>query len=188
MMARILFALIVFLPIYAMGASAGAEHHGIPWKTIGIQLLNFSILAGLLIFLLKNGVVAHFKERKESYLDLVGKAEKAKKEAQAHHQQITARLKELENSAQENVQKAQQEAEALKNRLLKEADELVERLKMEAQKTTEVELQKAKSQIRSFALAQSIQTAQEKLAKEASEDDQSRLQSEFIKKIQAVTQ
>lgn len=189
MASRFLFALIVFAPVYVM-AAVGGDHHveGVPWKTVGVQAFNFILLFSLLFYLIKGAVISHFQERRKAYTDLVGKAEAAKREAEANHKEISQRLAALENSAKDNAAKAQAEAEALKAKLLKEADELAEKLKIDAKKTAEIEVQKAKSEIQMFALNQAIAAAEEKLSKEASTDDQSRLQSEFIRKIQAVTQ
>ncbi|NCN95436.1 MAG: ATP synthase F0 subunit B [Bdellovibrionales bacterium] len=184
MISKIVFALIVLMPTFAI--AAGGEHDGIPWKTVGIQLFNFSVLFGFLFYILKQTVVQHFKDRKQSYTDLVGRAEKAKAEAEAHHREISQRLKGLESSAKENASKAQSEAELLKARLLKEADELVEKLKQDVEMTAKVEIEKAKNQIQSYALKEALSTAESQLKSQASGADQSRLNSEFIDKIQAV--
>lgn len=188
MASRILFTLILFAPTYLVAAPAGGDHHGVPWTTIGVQAFNFIFLFSLLFYFVKGAVIAHFKERKRAYTELVSKAEAAKKEAEANHREIAARLAALENSSKENAAKAQAEAEALKTKLLKEADELAEKLKADAKKTAEIEVQKAKSEIQIFALNQAIAAAEERLSNEASKDDQSRLQSEFIRKIQTVSQ
>lgn len=186
MISRLLFALVLFAPVYAM--AAGGHGEGVPWKTIGVQAFNFLFLSSLLFYLLKDTVVNHFRDRKKSYTDLVSKAEMAKKEAEASHKEIADRLSALRDSAKENTSKAQAEADSLKAKLLKEADEVAEKLKADAKKTADIEVQKAKLEIQAFALNQAIQAAENKLDKEASQDDHSRLQSEFIRKIQAVSQ
>ncbi len=188
MVSRLLFTLIVFLPIYAIAAPAGGDPHAVPWTTIGVQAFNFLLLFSLLFYVLKGIVVSHFKERKRSYIDLVGRAEAAKKEAEANHKEISARLAELETSAKENAMRAQKEADQLKSNLLKEADEVSQKLREEAKKTAEIEIQKAKNEIQAYALSQAIEAAKNKLSSEASQDDQNRLQTEFIKKIQLVNQ
>lgn len=188
MISKFLFLLMVIAPVYTIAATAGGEAHGIPWKTVGVQAFNFILLFSLIFYLVKETVVSHFKERKRAYTELVGKAEAAKKEAEANHREVSARLQALENSAKENAAKAKAEAEALKMKLLKEADELAEKLTLEAKKTASIEVQKAKAEIRNFALTQAIEAAENKLSSNASQDDQSRLQSEFIRKIQMVSQ
>lgn len=187
MMSRVLFSILLFLPLTAFAAGAGGDHgHGVPWSTIGVQTFNFVFLFSLLIYLLKGPVVEHFKTRRQSYLDLVGKAEAAKREAEANHREISQRLKALEDAGKQNATRAQAEADALKAKLLKEADELSLKLKTDARKTAEIEIQKAKAEIEAYALTQALEAAQNKLAKDASGEDQSRLNNEFIKKIQAV--
>lgn len=191
MMSRVLFQILLFFPLsgFATAAFAASESHGhggVPWTTIGVQTFNFLFLFSLLVYLLRAAVVAHFKTRRQSYLDLVGKAEAAKREAEANHREITQRLKALEETGKQNATRAQAEADALKAKLLKEADELSLKLKADARKTAEIEIQKARAEIESFALIQAIEAAQNKLAKDASGEDQSRLNNEFIKKIQAV--
>lgn len=186
MSSRLVFALILFAPLYAM--AAGGHGEGVPWKTIGVQSFNFLFLFSLLFYLLKDTVIEHFKDRKKSYTDLVSKAEQAKKTAETSHKEIADRLHSLRESAKENSNKAQAEADALKTKLLKEADEVAQKLKADAKRTADIEVQKAKLEIQAFALTQAIQAAESKLDKEASQDDHTRLQSEFIRKIQAVSQ
>ncbi|MAV90757.1 MAG: hypothetical protein CL676_05005 [Bdellovibrionaceae bacterium] len=190
MAARLLFTFIVLMPLVAFAATGEShgEGHGVPWKTVGIQAFNFTLLFGLLIYVLRGTVVQHFKQRKQDYQDLVSRAEKAKAEAEAQHREISNRLKELRKSSEENAQKAQSEANALRDRLLKEADELSKKLKNDAISTAQIEIEKAKMEIQHFALSQALETAENQLKKKTSEMDQSKLNSEFIDKIQAVTQ
>jgi F-type H+-transporting ATPase subunit b len=188
MMSRLLFFVVLLVPAFATAAEAVEHHSGVPWKTIGVQCFNFAVLMGVIYYFSKAAIVAHFKDRKDSYKELVIKAEAAKKEAEASHREAATRLTRLEESAKENVQKAKTEAEILRSRLVKEAEELTEKLKKEAKNAAQIEIEKAKNEIQTFALQQALSEAEKKLSQESSTVDQSRLQSEFIEKIQAVTQ
>lgn len=185
---RLLFVLILLAPFVTMAATGAPhdEHMGIPWKTIGVQLFNFSALAALLIYLLRKVVVDHFADRRKSYQEMVSKAESARLEAEKTHSEITQRLNALKATSKDNATRAKAEGEALKQKLMAEARELSEKLKIDAKKTTEIELEKARNEIHRYALSEAISVAEQKLSQQTETADQVRLRSEFIEKIQAV--
>src|SRR5437016_5838974 len=99
-------------------AMSWAEEHGaegvhevaIPWNSIFVQAFNFSLLIGLLVYLLRKTVKQHFAERAENYRQLVDRAESARKDAERTRSQVQARLAKLEASAEQTVARATQEA------------------------------------------------------------------------------
>lgn len=183
---RVLFFILLFLPLTVMAAPGAGHGEGIPWKMIGVQAFNFFFLIGVLVFVLRKTVASHFQERRRVYQELVSKAEVAKQEAEKNHREITERLNALKSTSKENADKAKADALELKQRLLTEAKEISAKLKLDAEKTTEIEIQKAKNEIRNFVLNEALKSAEEKLSKQTDSADHGRLQSEFIEKIQAV--
>ncbi len=171
---------------FANESAHAAVEHGIPYKLILVQAGNFLVLIGLLVYFLKDKTRAYFKQRASSYRELVGRAEAARSEAQAQKNEIEARLKRLENGAQQSQNDAQQEAEQLKQKLMSEAKLFSERLTQEAQFAAELEIDKAKKQLRRELLNVAVEAATSKLKNEVEEKDRQRLQNEFSGKIQVV--
>jgi F-type H+-transporting ATPase subunit b len=184
-------SLLLVTAILAQAASAaggaGGDHgHAIPWTTIGWQAFNVILLFGVLTYFMKKAVVAHFKGRQSTYLEMVNKAESARQEAERNRTDLNNKLNELERSTQASLSKARAEAEALRQKIVLEADEMSKRLKSETDKAIHLEMEKAKEQLRLEILAEATEAAREKLKSNMNGPEQKRLQSEFVDKIQAV--
>lgn len=169
-------------------ASGGHGDHGVPWGLIIPQIVNFSILVFLLVYLLRNKAKAHFQERSESYQALLTRAESAKKEAEANKKEISERLARLESTAEETVTRAKAEAADLKAKILEDAENLSRRLKEEAKRTADFEIQRAKEELRQDLLQQAVQDARQSMEKDVQDPDQKRLQNEFVQRVQVVSQ
>jgi F-type H+-transporting ATPase subunit b len=158
----------------------------IPWKTIGVETLNMGLLTALLIYLLRHMVIAHFKGRRQTYTELVERAEAAKTAAEKSHREIAQKLAELQQSADENIRNAQAEAAAMKQKLMGEAQVLAKKLEDDAHRAVETEIEKAKTQLRAELLTEAIHVSRDALKETVGSSEHKRLQTEFVDKIQVV--
>lgn len=175
----------------AMAWAADGGHHGpvaIPWMNIGVQVFNLVLLFSLLIYLLRKGVKTHFANRATDYQQLVQRAQAAKDEAERGRQEIQTRLNKLESGAEEGLAQARRDAAELKLKLQAEAKELSLKLEADAKRTTQVELEKAKDELRRELLESALQASSNTLRTSLSSGEQKRLQDEFATKIQVVGQ
>lgn len=166
--------------------SAHHEAHGIPWDNLFVQGLNFFLLIGLLVYLMRKSVRAHFENRAREYQELVERAESARSQAEAGKLEIEKRLARLQTSSEQNVAQARSEAEELKARMRNEAEVLAKRLEEEARRTAQIELEKATLQLRKELLTRALAESRESLSKNLSSNEQKKLQNEFVEKIQVV--
>ena len=169
-------------------ASEGAHHgpEGIPYKTIITQSVNLLIFIGLMVYFLRKELAKHFAERKRSFHELVNRAEKARSEAEATRKEISERLVRMESSAQDSIKQAEREAEELRKTIIKEAASISERMQVEAQKTAQVEIERARAELRSEILRMSAEQAEKSLREKVGDTEKKRLQNEFVEKIQVV--
>ena len=199
MNARTAVALLVLaIPplLAASGAGEAGEHGahgshggGLPTEVI-LQFVNFGIYAVALLYFLRQPVRSYFSARQENFKQALLKAEQAKAQAENQRREIQERLTKLESTRDESIAQARSEAAALKKQIIEEAKALSEKLQQDAKRTAEIELERARLALRQDLLAQSVQLAQKLLAdKDKLQDqDQKRLQSEFVGKIQVVSQ
>jgi F-type H+-transporting ATPase subunit b len=168
------------------GEAHGASHEeGIP-NEVWFQFVNFALFAGLIVYFLRQPVKTYFKDRANSFRLAMTKAEASRAEAEKQKREIESRLRTLENSAQDSLTHARAEADELRKRIVREAQELSAKLKEDAQRTAEIELQRAKTELREEVLTQAVTAAKAVLSEKIAEGDQKRLQTEFVDKIQAV--
>ncbi|MGE4133225.1 MAG: hypothetical protein AB7F86_16400 [Bdellovibrionales bacterium] len=170
------------------GEHAAAQgHDAIPWSSLWVQFFNFTLLLVVLGVLLRKTVRAHFDNRAKEYKQLVARAENARNEAEKGRREIQDRLSKLESGAEKGLAQAQSEAEELRGRMLSEANSLSEKLRIEAQRTVELEIEKAKAQLRSEILAEALAATGESFKQHLNPNEQKRLQKEFADKIQVVS-
>ncbi len=186
MINKFTFALILAGP--AANAAAGHGAEGIPWGTIGVQAFNLAVLLGVLVYLLRKTVSAHFANRSQSYRDLVERAERAQQEAARNHAEVSARLAKLEASAAQTLQRAQNEATEMRQRLLADAKMLSAKLDQEAQRTALLEVDKAKAELRRDLLHASLKSSAETMRGGLGSPEQRKLQNEFAEKIEVLDQ
>ena len=118
----------------AHGAAAhgeGAAHHGPAMKLFGkeygnlgafiVQLLNFAIWGAGLYFMLKGGLSAMFKSRKEELETLLAQAEKDKAESAAQMKELEVKMAGLEGELAGILSKADADSETEKQRVLEAA-------------------------------------------------------------------
>jgi F-type H+-transporting ATPase subunit b len=177
--------------VFAQEAEHAVEHleHEavtIPWGSLFVQAFNFIFLFGLLFFLLRKAVKAHFADRAQTYRELVDRAENARKEAEKTHAVMKDKLAKLETSAAQSAHQAKTEADALRAKLMEEAKQLSKKMEQEAQRTAALEIEKAKATLRAELLGKAIEATEEKLKKSLGTSDQKKLQNEFAEKIEVV--
>src|SRR4051794_14176199 len=177
--------LLIFVSSAAFAEGHGGHEvdpHHIPWGTIGIQAFNIFLLIAVLVYLLRHMVIAHFKERRAVYTELVERAEAAKTAAEKSHHEISQKLKSLQQSADESLRSAQAEAAGLKQKLMSEAQILAKKMEEDAHRSAELEIEKAKDQLRAELLSEALTASREALKKTVGSSDNQRLQTEFADK------
>ncbi|CAN5382271.1 ATP synthase subunit B [soil metagenome] len=192
LMSRPLFKFMVTAVVLAIPAvilssfgNAAEEHHaeaGLPMIVI-FQFINFFLYVGLIVYFGRKPIADYFKARQEKFYVALKRADAARAEAQAKRADIQARLAKLEATRDQSILDARKEAAELRTQIVEEARGLSERLKVEAERTAVVEIERATSLLRDDLLNQSVAMAQKILADKMQEQDQKRLQDEFVQKI-----
>ncbi len=185
-------AVVLGLPMILashFGQAAGDAHEGGGLPTMfWLQVVNFTIYLGAIIFFARGPLREMFKGRYDGFFSAVKRAEAAKAEAEMKRKEIQDRLAKLEATRDESIQKARSDAAALRNQIVEEAKSLSAKLKADAERTAQLEVERAKYELREELLAQSVQMSKRILTDKMQDQDQKRLQSEFVDKIQVVSQ
>lgn len=183
-------SLVPLLMILLIAGPAGAEEvagHSVEIPmAVTYQVINFVIYIGLLVYFLRKPIKNFFSTREQVYKQALVKAESARKDAERRKHEVEQRLNSLELSANETLADARAEAAAIKKQIQEEATVLAQRLRDEASRSAELEIERAKSELRDEMLVQSVALAKKLLQDKIAEPDQKRLQTEFVDKIQEV--
>jgi F-type H+-transporting ATPase subunit b len=159
--------------------------HGVP-KIVIYQALNFFGLLLILYFVIKNKVSSFFVARHKTLTAAITEAQRMRTEAAKLHEEYSVKIQNLEREADNMLNQMKREGKEAKQRLLDEAKKLAEAIEREAKRTAENEVGRAKSELYEDVLQQSLEGARMLLSKTVVDNDQRRLQKEFVEKIEAV--
>ncbi len=148
--------------------------------------INLAIFLFLAIYFGRKPVKAALANRRESYLALLEKANKAKEEAESKHRELDARLKgldaELQRMRNEVKAAADQEAQAI----LSSGAALAEHLKREAKRIADAEVTAAKEAIRAEILAEVRQKTAEELKRSLDDNRQHQIVKQSLAGLNSV--
>lgn len=189
-MAKTLVLIILSMALPAL--AAGGHHHGeahldeATLKTIMFQAINVGLVLAGLVYYLRKPVRDYFAQKHAAFVGAAEKAMAAQKKAEEEHQKVQAALSKLEATHQDSIARAHAEAVDLRNSLLAEAKELTKRIQNEAVATTEIEIEKAKRELRQQMIEEAIKVAQAQIKGVLSNEDHARLNKEFLKNFEVV--
>ena len=171
----------------AAGHAAGHEA-GLPTVVL-LQFVNFFLYVALVVYFARKPIVEYFKNRRAKFDVALKRADAARAEATAKRAETQARLAKLESTREESIQQARTDSAALRAQIVEEARSLSAKLQLDAQKTAELEVERAKHVLREDLVNQSVALAQRILSDrtKVQDQDQKRLQDEFVQKIDQKT-
>ena len=151
------------------------------------RFINFALLIIILFVAikksgLKDSLAGRIDEIKQRLEDL----RKEKEEAEGRYQDVEKKLKDFETKRKEIIEQFKNEGEAEKERIIAEANERAKQIVRQAELTIQQEMQSAKERLRREVMELAAGKAQEIIAKEMTDEDQDRLVSEFIEKVEKI--
>lgn len=162
------------------------DPHGIPWAQLIIpQAVNFSVFIGLLVHFLKKPLRNHFSGKNEQFEELRNKAEEARIQAERQNHEVRNQLKILEETSDKSFSEAKSNAQALREQMLAEAKESAEKMTREADKMAEFEYMRAVALLRQELVVAATDMAKENIGTNVSDKRKSKLNDEFVMKLQA---
>jgi len=185
----VLFFLVLLLGVFcistALGASGG-EGGSKGWvATDTFRVLNFAVLAIVLIYLLRKPLSQALSSRIKVIKDELEDLEARKEDAEKKLAEYNTRLSQLEKEAETIVEDYIKQGHEAKARILKEAESSAEKLKAQARRNIEYEFGQAKLKLQEEIFEISLEKAEELIKNKFSEDDQDRIVDEYLKKVVA---
>ena len=190
--ARLGKILVLTLPFLVLStccwASGGGEHEGggVGWTmTDWARVLNFTVLVGVLFFLLRKMVADALKKRIDNISDELKTLESKRNEAESSLNACLERVAGLEAETARIIESYLRQGEEAKNRILEEARKSAERLEAQAKKNIEHEFDNAKKAIKDEIISEALVRAEAIIKSGITSSDQDRLVDEYLKKVVA---
>lgn len=187
-----MFAVGLFL-IIGSGAdlqAAEAEHGGeAPAKgwvaTDTYKVINFAVLAAVLIYLLRKPVKKGLNNRIESIKNQLEELEAKKKAAEEELAKYNQKFQQLDQEAQQIIDQYIQQGNEAKARIIAEAEAAAEKLQEQARRNIEHEFGKARRELQDEVIEKALAQAESMIKDKISRQDQERLVDEYLDKVVA---
>jgi F-type H+-transporting ATPase subunit b len=167
-------------------ASSGGDSGAKGWvKTDWFRVMNFVVLAGVLVFILRKPVSQALNSRIKDIQEQLESLEAQRAAAEKQLAQYNEKLSQIESEAAKIVDAYIKQGNAAKAKILKEAEQTAEKLRAQARRNIEHEFDKAKQKLQQEVVESSLQMAEESLKKEITAQDQDKLIDEYINKVVA---
>ena len=185
----VLFFLVLLSGVFsistALGASGG-EGGSKGWvSTDTFRVMNFAVLAIVLVYLLRKPLSQALNSRIKVIKDELEDLEARKNEAEKKLAEYNEKLAQLEKEAEKILADYIKQGHEAKQRILKEAEASAEKLKSQARRNIEHEFEQAKLKLQEEIFETSLEKAEEIIKNKISEDDQDRIVEEYLKKVVA---
>lgn len=168
-------------------ASSGGGHEAAKgWvETDTYRVMNFTVLAVALFFILRKPVSQALNSRidgiREQLSDLESKKEEAEKELAGYQEKLAG----LEQEAGKIVAEYTRQGNEARDRILKEAETAAQKLEEQAKRNIEYEFKQVKTKLQEEILEKALVKAEEILKTGITDEDQDRLVDEYLKKVVA---
>ncbi len=171
-------AALFLLPATSFASGGEEGGSGMIWKVI-----NFAVLVVALYFVWIKVIKGLLTGRGDDIKNAIEEAAQMKESAEAKEKEYNEKLSLLDAKIKEIHADLKKDGEAEKVRILKEAELASERIKEQARQLVDLEMEKARGEIRKEVSLLSIEMAREILKKEFTAKDQERLVKESLEKI-----
>ena len=148
----------IFIPKILLGASGSdSESHGIP-VVVWFQVLNFTLFAGLLWFLLKTKVKTFYLSREQKFQERFKEASIKKEEALQRLKNFEEKSRELLATKDVQLEKAQKSATNSAQKLLDQANVQIQKIKQESKETADLLTTRAYEELKENLLENAIES------------------------------
>ncbi len=171
----------------ALASGGGGEHHadsGALMKDFAWRVLNFAVLAGILVWALKKAnLKGSLADRQALIEKSLREAQEAREAAEAKLAEYTGKLAKANQEVDELRAAMLQEAEAEKQRIVAEAKLSAAKIAEQTTQAADQEVLKARTELRAEAARLAVELAAGKLTGAIQKADHDRLVQDYLGKV-----
>jgi F-type H+-transporting ATPase subunit b len=164
---------------------AGGEHeqHGVDFKTLGLQVLNFGVLLFILLKFGGSAVNKTLATRHQQLKTDLDEANRLRQQAEDRFRRHEERLANLEREIEAMLKSISQEAEQEKARIIAGAEEKARRIQDETRFTLDQQVKEAELRFRGEVAQAAVKIADELLRRSVTPGDEQRLAQSFVNEL-----
>lgn len=178
--------LVVLTSACLVYASGGGEGHGASasqWKDFAWKSLNSLIIICFLAWLLVPKMKGFFGGRRQEIKESLENTTVQKAEAEKQYREYAEKIDKASLEIEGIFEMIKAQGVVEKQKIIEDAKKVAQKMKEDAQARLEQELKKASGQLRSEAVALSVQMAEEILKKNITAQDHEAMVKEYMDKV-----
>lgn len=179
----ILIVLITVFVAFASGGEGGGEGGGNKWFDFAWKAFNAALLIGFLAWLLAPKIKSFFAGRRQEIKESLENATVQKAEAEKQYREYAEKIDKASQEIDGIFEMIKAQGVVEKQKIIEDATKVAQKMKEDAQARIEQELKKASGQLRSEAVALSVQMAEEILKKNITAQDHEAMVKEYMDKV-----
>ncbi|MBW2238502.1 MAG: F0F1 ATP synthase subunit B [Deltaproteobacteria bacterium] len=173
-----------FMGVSMASSESGGESKG--WMaTDTYKVMNFSVLAIGLFFLLRKPTSQALNSRIKGIKDQLDELETKKKAAEKQLAEYNKKFSQLEQEAQKLIENYVRQGNEAKARIIDEAKQAAEKLEEQAQRNIEHEFKRAKIKLQEEILDKALVKTEKIIKNKITAQDQEKLVDEYLEKVVA---
>ncbi|MFH1059246.1 MAG: F0F1 ATP synthase subunit B [Pseudomonadota bacterium] len=181
-------ALVGLGAVTALASEAGGHHVTGPNLDLLWRVMNFAVLAIVLVLVLRKPLKAGLSGRVQQIKSELAELEARREEAKRRYAEIEKRLKDAEGEREAILAEFREMGAREKAKILDNARTMAERIKAQAQFTIEQETAAAKADLKREIADMSAALAEDLLKQNITSEDQTRLVDEYLAKVEREVQ
>jgi F-type H+-transporting ATPase subunit b len=168
-------------------AAGGGDHGdgGSKMADLLYRFINFALLVIILFVVLRKAAIKDFfANRRAEIAQRLESLKNEKAETEKKYLALEKKLKDFEEQRKQIIAQYRAEGEAEKERILAEARVRAGQIVAQAELTIQREIQAARERLKAEVLVAAASRAEEIISREIKDNDQDRLVSEFIERVE----
>jgi F-type H+-transporting ATPase subunit b len=147
------------------------------------RLVNFAIIASVVVYFMRKPVRDFFKNRSAEIAKAMQESKETRERAVAALADMERKIKELEAETARLVADAQARGEKDKQALIEEGKKVAQDIQVQAKQGIDIEVQKAKTALAAEASLLSLDLAEGRIKEKISKQDHERIVKDYISKV-----
>ncbi len=184
-LALVLAGLLILIWAPALLASSGGEHGegGANMKEFMFKVINFSVLVGLIWWLLSKKIKEFFVGRRVEIRAEMDDTEAQKAEARRKYEEYSSRLTKMTEEISGIADIIKEQGKAEKEKIIADAKKAAEKMQEDTKARMEQEFQKGSAALRLEAAQLAVEMAEEILRKNITAQDHNDMVRDYLDKV-----
>jgi F-type H+-transporting ATPase subunit b len=171
------------LVLLGAGMVWAAEEGGSKWPDFWYRVLNFVLMAGILVFVARKPIREFFAKRTQTIANTLTELEAKKREAEKTYQGYKQKLAELDKETTRILEEYRAQGQAEKARIIAAAEKSAVEIRAQADRAIQQEIASATLALKREVAELSVVAAEKVLKERIGKEDHQRLVKDFTTKV-----